>query len=80
MMITGGANIMLRAERQARGDGRVYTIDFVVYDPSSTTPGYGSFQVVVPREPNVSAINGGCKYCVGAGCGLCPGHDPGCTR
>jgi len=41
--------VLLRAERQGRGNGRVYTINIAVIDASGNTA-VGSFQVWVPHD------------------------------
>lgn len=41
--------VLLRAERQGKGNGRVYTINFAVTDASGNTAD-GSFQVWVPHD------------------------------
>lgn len=50
----------LRAERQARGNGRVYTINFEASDGSQSCS--GAVQVGVPRRKGMTAIDGGLKY------------------
>lgn len=77
-IITGDATALLRAERAGNGDGRVYTIDFVLSDPAGNeTP--GSCEVHVPHDQSgTPAAGGSCAFCVGDDCGTCSTGSPGC--
>lgn len=58
--------VNLRAERQGRGNGRVYTIGMAVSDASGNTA-TASFAVHVPHEAGGAAVGDGPAYTV-AGC------------
>jgi len=60
-------SVQLRAERDAGGDGRVYTIHFKVKDSSGnfTT---ASARVVVPRNPGDTPVDSGAHYTVTSDC------------
>jgi trimeric autotransporter adhesin len=77
-VITGDATALLRAERAGSGDGRVYTIEFVMTDTAGNeTP--GSCEVQVPHDRSgAPAVGGSCAFCVGADCGTCSTGSPGC--
>lgn len=78
IVITGSSTAKLRAERDAHGNGRVYTVFFNVTDPSGNIRAR-SCQVAVPRWfPFGPVQDDNCHFCVGAECGSCPGPDPKC--
>ncbi|MFP2906292.1 HYR domain-containing protein [Pyxidicoccus sp. 3LFB2] len=72
-------SVQLRAERDDTGDGRVYTVHYVVEDPSGNTAA-GSCTVDVPRETYGQQVarDSGPKYCVGQGCPSGMGGSPLC--
>jgi hypothetical protein len=77
---TGPMTADLRVERSGRSNGRLYTVFFEVSDANGNVTS-SSCTVGVPHDqsPTNAVLDDGCKYCVGAGCGTCPGHDPVCT-
>jgi hypothetical protein len=77
IVITGDSTVQLRAEREAFGNGRVYTVFFDVTDPSGNVRAR-SCQIAVPHVPFLPAIENSCHLCEGSGCGSCPHHDPAC--
>ncbi len=74
-----GTSVQLRAERDETADGRVYTVHYVVEDPSGNSA-TGSCTVDVPREwyGQWTARDSGPKYCVGQGCPAGTGGSPLC--
>lgn len=62
-------SVQLRAERDDTGDGRVYTVHYVVEDPSGNKA-EGRCTVGVPRDSygQQPPQDSGPKYCVGQGC------------
>ncbi|MCY1016805.1 FG-GAP-like repeat-containing protein [Pyxidicoccus sp. MSG2] len=62
-------SVQLRAERDDTGDGRVYTVHYVVEDPSGNKAA-GSCTVGVPRDTygQQPPQDSGPEYCVGQGC------------
>lgn len=72
-------SVRLRAERDDTSDGRVYTVHYVVEDPSGNTA-EGSCTVGVPRDTygRQPARDSGPRYCVGLGCPLGMGGSPLC--
>jgi hypothetical protein len=58
---------LLRAERTAVRDGRVYTVHYQAKDPSGNIAN-GSCQVSVPKTQGGTAVEGPPVYCVGPGC------------
>lgn len=67
MVIVSPSEFELRAERDGSGDGRVYSIQFVVFDQwGNTTP--VSCRVQVPHDPKSNATDSGVHDCVGPGC------------
>lgn len=80
-VITSPTTANLRAERAGGGDGRVYTIHFEAVDAAGgATPGTCRVQVTKSQSPaDAIAVNSGCAYCVGTGCGACPAPSPTCN-
>jgi len=80
IVLTGPTSADLRVERTGGGDGRVYTVFFEVSDASGNVTS-SSCKVGVPHDqsPPNTILDNSCHYCVGTGCGDCPGHDPECT-
>src|SRR5439155_15696081 len=90
ILIVSGTEVMLRSERD--GDylhnGRVYTIEFEVSDPSGNTT-LGQCIVKVPHDQSgADTVRDSCRYCEDRGgdpgsCTAnhpnCPQHDPNCT-
>ncbi|NMO23199.1 HYR domain-containing protein [Pyxidicoccus fallax] len=72
-------SVRLRAERDDTGDGRVYTVHYVVEDPSGNKA-EGRCTVDVPRDTygRLPAQDSGPKYCVGQGCPSGMGGSPLC--
>jgi subtilisin-like proprotein convertase family protein len=69
IVISGPSSFCVRAERQGAGNGRVYTITFVVSDAAGNNT-MATCQVCVPHDqgPNGGAVNGpGPGYCEYAG-------------
>ena len=58
IVIVDSQTVKLRAERQGKGNGRVYTINFEVTDASDNTA-TGSFTVSVPHDKKDTAIDDG---------------------
>lgn len=78
IVITGNTSVDLRAERSGKGNGRVYTVFFDVTDASGNVSS-SSCKVAVPHDQSgAPAVEDGCSFCEGAGCGSCPGHDDAC--
>ncbi|TMQ06195.1 MAG: HYR domain-containing protein [Deltaproteobacteria bacterium] len=80
IVITGPHSANLRAERMGHGNGRAYTVFFDVTDAQGNVTST-SCQVGVPHDQSdpTSFPDDGCRFCVGTGCGSCPGHDAACT-
>ena len=81
IIITSPHTADLRVERTGHGNGRLYTVFFDVTDGQGNVTS-ASCKVGVTHDqsdPN-SVPDDGCKYCVGSGCGSCPGHDSACTN
>jgi hypothetical protein len=57
---TSGDSVLLRAERDPMGDGRVYTISFSVSDGEDSCT--GTVSVSVPRKKGEKAYDSGQKY------------------
>jgi hypothetical protein len=71
-------SVQLRSEREGGGDGRVYTIHYVVDDPAGNTSA-GSCRVSVPHDQSGdTAVDSGAKFCVGQGCPANQGGSPLC--
>ncbi len=58
IVIMDSQTVKLRAERQGKGNGRVYTINFAVTDGSENTA-TGSYQVWVPHDEKDDATDNG---------------------
>jgi hypothetical protein len=56
-------SVQLRAERSGTGNGRVYTITFLVRDASGKTS-TATAQVVVPHNPGETPVDSGPNYTV----------------
>ena len=79
-IIAPSNTVLLRAEREGTSNGRVYTIFYAVSDPLNHASTQGSCQVNVPHDQAGPTPSGGaCQYCVGTGCGSCPGRNPSCN-
>jgi cysteine-rich repeat protein len=79
IVILDATSVDLRAERAGGGMGRVYTVFFNVTDSSGNVTA-SACQVTVPHDQSPDQpTDTACEYCVGSGCGPCPGHDPACT-
>jgi cysteine-rich repeat protein len=80
IVLTGPQTADLRVERSGGSNGRLYTVSFEVTDANGNVT-TSSCEVGVPHDqsPSSTIVDDGCNYCVGAGCGTCPGHDPVCT-
>jgi len=74
------AFLAVRAERLGAGNGRVYTIQFNVRDPTgNATAASCRVQVQHDRSPrSAQAVDDGCAFCVGPVCGSCPGPSASC--
>ncbi len=59
--VVSGGQILLRAERSGKGNGRVYRINFTVTDGQGGTCD-GSVTVSVPHSPNKAAVDSGQAY------------------
>jgi hypothetical protein len=77
-IIASPTKALLRAERATGLDGRVYRIVFNVTNPSTGEATEGACVVGVPPSSGQDAVEGDCAFCVGDGCGACPGHSPAC--
>ena len=77
--IVGSATVLLRAERDGKGDGREYTIYFTVGSPQGgSTP--GTCTVRVPHDQSGRmGVRQACHYCEGEGCAGCLPHNPMCN-
>jgi hypothetical protein len=75
-----GTRAQLRAERSGGSDGRVYTLHYVVTDPSGhARPGQCS--VRVPHDQSGSpAVDSGPAWCVGEGCPSEARASPRCVE
>lgn len=80
--IDSATSASLRAEREGTADGRVYTIYFRVYDDAKNfAEASCQAQVVHDQSPaNAVAIDSGCAFCTGSGCGVCPQPNPSCGK
>jgi len=80
IVIVDSTQVQLRAERNGKGDGRVYSISAVVTDDDgNSTPVTCNVEVRknLCGEP---AVANAAAYCVGQDCGAVPGHDPHCKQ
>jgi hypothetical protein len=73
IVIVDHATVRVRAERDGRGDGRVYVIHFTESDlHGNATP--ATCTVQVPHDPSrIPVVPGAPVVCVGASCGGIPG-------
>ena len=55
--------IFVRAERSGKGDGRVYTLNYMVTDVSGNTA-TASTTVTVPHDQGHTAVDSGVRYIV----------------
>jgi hypothetical protein len=80
--IDSATSASLRAEREGTADGRVYTIYFKVYDDAQNfAEASCQAQVVHDQSPaSAVAVDSGCAFCTGSGCGACPQHNPSCGK
>jgi hypothetical protein len=80
--IVNATTASLRVERLGGSNGRVYTVYFTVRDSAgNATNSSCQAQVVHDQSPaHAMAVDSGCAFCVGSGCGSCPQHDPRCNR
>jgi hypothetical protein len=68
MVIVSPASMRLRSEREGTGDGRVYTVTYVVTAPTGAST-QGTCHVYVPHDQSGrGAVDSGAKFCVGEGC------------
>lgn len=68
VVAAGCKSVQLRADRNGNGDGRVYTITFMVEDAAGNQTTLAR-QVVVPHnQGNSNAIDSGAAYTVTSGC------------
>jgi hypothetical protein len=68
----------LRAERDGRSDGRVYTLDVAVRDAAGNEA-TSRCTVAVPHDQSGrEAVDSGPRFCVGSGCGSIPGPSASC--
>lgn len=67
-IIVGKSFVQVRAEREGKGDGRVYTVYYsVTNDAGASTE--STCRIFVPHDQSGrDAVNSGVKYCVGQGC------------
>ena len=81
IVITGDTSVDVRAERMGDGSGRVYTIYFDVRDGQGNTTTRAAGESVPHDQGRGDVVVADeCAYCIGSGCGTCPGHDPRCGR
>ncbi len=68
MIIDGPTSMRLRSEREGTGDGRVYTLHYVVTNDAGVST-ESSCRVHVPHDQSGrGAVDSGVKFCVGEGC------------
>ena len=68
MVIVSPTSVKLRAEREGTGDGRVYTLHYVVTNDAGVST-QSSCRVHVPHDQSGrGAVDSGVKFCVGQGC------------
>ncbi|WP_395806202.1 hypothetical protein [Archangium minus] len=67
-IIVGKSFVQVRAEREGKGDGRVYTVYYsVTNDAGASTE--STCRIYVPHDQSGrDVVNSGVKYCVGQGC------------
>jgi hypothetical protein len=75
-----GKSVKVRAEREGTGDGRVYTVRYVITDPSGGTA-QSTCHVYVPHDQGChdTVVNSGVHYCVGQGCPAGTEGSPRCN-
>jgi hypothetical protein len=67
-VVVGHSSVRLRAEREGRGDGRIYTIHYAVKTDEGASA-QSSCRVHVPHDQSGrGAVDSGVKFCVGNGC------------
>ncbi|HZH13106.1 MAG TPA: HYR domain-containing protein, partial [Archangium sp.] len=68
MVIVSPTSVKLRAEREGTGNGRVYTLHYVVTNDAGVST-QSSCRVHVPHDQSGrGAVDSGVKFCVGEGC------------
>ncbi|AKJ04986.1 VCBS repeat protein [Archangium gephyra] len=68
MVILSPTSVKLRSEREGTGDGRVYTLHYVVTNDAGVST-QSSCRVYVPHDQSGrGAVDSGVKFCVGEGC------------
>jgi len=77
-IVTGRTTAQVRAERAGPRDGRVYRIHFVVTDAAGNQTAASCVAEVPHDQSGSAAVDSGCAYCLGDGCGSCPGPSPTC--
>ena len=60
-MLSGGSGVSLRAERDNKGDGRVYIISYVATDTDGMSCS-GTVAVEVRRWKSIAAVDSGSRY------------------
>jgi hypothetical protein len=82
IVLSGSSWADLRSERQGGGDGRVYTVHFTVHDTrGNSTASSCKMQVVHDQSaPSNPAVESGCHFCEGSGCGSCPSANSACGK
>jgi len=78
IVLVGPNSAEVRAERIGNADGRVYTITFSATDAAGNVALATCEVEVTHDESGPPAVGGACAFCVGDGCGSCPGPDPLC--
>jgi hypothetical protein len=79
MVIVNPTSVQLRSEREGTGDGRVYTVHYVVTSDSGASA-QSSCHIYVPHDQSGRLpVDSGAKFCVGTGCpGNTAEHSPLC--
>ncbi|WP_257456372.1 FG-GAP-like repeat-containing protein [Archangium lipolyticum] len=79
MVIVNNTSMQLRAEREGTGDGRVYTVHYVVKNDAGLST-ESTCRIYVPHDQSGrGAVDSGAKFCVGTGCpGNTAEHSPLC--
>ncbi|KFA93780.1 hypothetical protein Q664_07030 [Archangium violaceum Cb vi76] len=68
MVIVSPTSVQLRSEREGTGDGRVYTLHYVVTNDAGVSA-QSSCRVYVPHDQSGrTVVDSGVKFCVGEGC------------